>query len=306
MSSTQRDRHNKNNTVAGTNHFEMLTFSIQGQRYGVNVFKIKEIIPFQRFTKIPHQSPNVMGVVNIRNVTMPLINLAKTIGLKDVPLGCGFFIITEMNRHVQAVWVENVEQIHHVPWEHVSPAPTAAQSQCLTAVVNQNNSLIGVLDLEALFVDIQNIKQQADTPAPNDALANVGPILVVDDSKMARGLITRCIRSLGGVSHTCNDGAEAWRHLQQKIEQGGCTGYSLIITDIEMPQLDGYTLTQQIKDSPDMASTPVLLHSSLSGQFNLALSKKVGAEYWLSKFNANDLQHTLLAALSPKQGSFHE
>jgi two-component system, chemotaxis family, chemotaxis protein CheV len=288
------------NQSENSNQFEMLTFSLQGKTYGVNVFKTKEILPFQAYTRLPHQSDYVTGIISVRGQTMPLFDLSKALGHTPLKDGTGVFIVTELNRNLQAIWVEAVEHIHHISWSDVSPPPSGIRQHHLTAVAKTQKQLIGILDLESLLFTGQSISEDMTTPTPS-AFDGHLPVLVVDDSRMARGLITRCIQKMGGDVQHCCDGLEAWRKLKEQVAQHGQLAYSLIVTDIEMPQMDGYTLTQHIKSDPNMMTTPVLLHSSLSGEFNVTLSAEVGADFWLSKFNADELQQALISALSTHQ-----
>lgn len=284
--------------LAGSNMLEMLTFHINQKEFGINVFKVKELIPYQRITKMPHQSKGVSGAVCIRGKTMPLIDIASLLGNPSLKHGEGIFVVTEINRKTQALWVSNVNKIQKVNWEDVVTPPAAARSQMLTSVVKSSSGMIGMLDLENLFDAIYKNDNQTVTLFNRTALSGRS-ILVVDDSRTARRLISRCITAMGGEFTEAEDGAQAWSLLNR--EDKSPLSFDLIVSDIEMPRLDGYTLAKQVKDTPFTAHIPVLLHSSMSGDFNKEMAMRVGADFYLAKFNAEELQSTLIKAVPETQ-----
>jgi two-component system chemotaxis response regulator CheV len=279
------------NEIAGNNHFKMLTFTLGGTIYGINVFKVREILKTPRIVPLPRQSPLVKGIVSVRGEIMPLINLARSVGVNENDGLDSMTIVTEFNNQVQALLVSSVERICDVNWSDVSPPPKNSQTNQVTSVVTAGDNIVNVLDLESIVEPIQNLKTEASQIA-TESLLGTKPILVADDSRTAQRVICNCIEKMGGKALVFENGQDVWDHLSKP--NVSVDDYALLISDIEMPKLDGYTLTSKIKSSTLMKQLTVILHSSLSGSFNDSISKSVGADMSLSKFNADNLQEVLI------------
>jgi two-component system, chemotaxis family, chemotaxis protein CheV len=288
------DRINTTITVTGSNRFQMLTFRIGPRPYGINVAKIIEIIPPSHVHKIPGQHALVQGVVSLRGRTIPVIDLAGT--LRCESFTPKYLVVTEFNRHVQAFMISDIDEIHSVDWEDVKPPST---DSLLTGIAHVNNKPIGILDMEAILAPLHNDPDEASKIARAPATGHGKRVLVVDDSTLARKQVRACLDAMGFTSHEEVDGQQAWQHLLTLEEDP--QHYDLIISDIEMPQLDGYSLTRKIKRHAQLKTIPVILHSSLSGQHNTTLARNAGAEYLLSKFRADELQALLEKALTNAQ-----
>ena len=283
--------------LVGQNRMELLLFRLSGrQRYGINVFKIQEVIQCPALTKIPHSNPVTRGVASMRGRTIPVIDLGKAIGFPPIEdLSKAFVIVAEYNRSVQGFLVSAVERIVNMNWEEIQPPPKGSgEDHYLAAVTKVDDTLIEIIDVEKVLTEVVR--------APTEVSPNVidtvekGEIeachvLVADDSSVARNQIKRTLDQLGVEYTFVNDGKQALDQLKKWVEDDDpvLKRLALIISDIEMPEMDGYTLASEIRRHPRIASLYVLLHTSLSGVFNHAMIEKVGADEFIPKFDPNDL-----------------
>jgi two-component system chemotaxis response regulator CheV len=296
------DEVNRRTQLAGNNRMELLLFRLNGrQRYGINVFKVREVMPCPAFTRIPRAHPDVCGLVTLRGTTLPIIDLSHAIGLSAVaePRSC-FLIVTEYNRRVQAFLVNAVDRIVNMRWDDVQPPPKAARAGYLTAVTKVEEELIEIIDVEKVLSDI------APTPTELSSCTQVEQssnelrhwhILVADDSSVARKQIHRTLEQLGIPCTLAENGKSALEVLRTWVreEPARLDSLLMVISDVEMPEMDGYTLTAELRREPVLASLYVLLHTSLSGVFNQALVEKVGANRFIAKFNADELGEAVLS-----------
>ncbi|MCL9783909.1 chemotaxis protein CheV [Vibrio sp. S4M6] len=302
------DSVNQRTQLVGQNRLELLTFRLMGtQRYGINVFKVKEVLQCPKLTSMPNLHSLVRGVAHIRGQTVSVIDLSMAIGgrqTQDVEK-C-FVVIAEFNRTVQAFLVTSVERIINMHWEAILPPPEGAgKGNYLTAVTNIDNELVEILDVEKILAEIAPIDETMDS-AIGDEIAQfesekeiVRRILIADDSTVARKQVERAIKSLGFDVVAVKDGKEAYDKLLEMTQDGSIYDQiSLVISDIEMPEMDGYTLTAEIRRNPDLKNLYVILHSSLSGVFNQAMVERVGANSFIAKFNPDELGNAVKAAVS--------
>lgn len=278
-------------SLAGSNSFGMLTFTVNNRPFGINVFKLREIVNIGKVTDIPGKHPHISGLIVVRNESMPLIDLGKA--LRQPAQSGRMALITECNGTVQALQVDSVEQIHYVDWTDVKKPNTG--TNLLTAAVTIDDRIVGILDIENILTSISG-----DCDIESEAIkseAGVGRrVMIVDDSGVARNQVERCTTPLGFEIDKFKDGKEALSHLESLVESGISPKdqYALIISDIEMPAMDGYTLTSNIKQNPQMKDVKVLLHSSLSGAFNQSMVTNVGADAFISKFDTKTIQEQIL------------
>ncbi|MDP1932915.1 MAG: chemotaxis protein CheV [Gammaproteobacteria bacterium] len=296
---------NQRTQLVGQNRLELLLFKLaSNQVYGINVFKVKEVLQCPRLTVLPRSSSVVRGVAYIRGRTISVLDLSIATGHRPIAnVHDGFIIITEYNDVTQGFLVSSVERIVNMNWEAIHPPPKGSgKDNYLTAVTEVDNRLVEILDVERILAEV--------SPPPRDLSADVirdgfttkeekHHVLIVDDSSVARNQIRRCCEALGLETTLLNDGRQALAHLQEMLEQGQdpTQFYSLIISDIEMPEMDGYTLTANIKGHPRLSRIHVLLHTSLSGVFNKAMVEKVGADDFLAKFNPDELGRRVIAQI---------
>ncbi|MGL4432345.1 MAG: chemotaxis protein CheV [Plesiomonas shigelloides] len=302
------DSVNQRTQLVGQNRLELLTFKLNGsQRYGINVFKVREVLQCPRLTMLPNLNPIVKGIAHIRGQTISVIDMSLAIGGKPVddPSKC-FIIISEYNRSVQGFLVQSVERIINMNWESILPPPKGAgKINYLTAVTEVDKELVEILDVERILDEISPVRTHIsqdvldETVAQAQEVVNAGKkILVADDSSVARKQIERALTSVGLECEMAKDGREALNRLRQVASEGSVTDYyALVISDIEMPEMDGYTLTAEIRSNEQLKGLHVILHTSLSGVFNQAMVSKVGANNFIAKFNPDELAGAVKQAL---------
>ena len=302
------DSVNQRTQLVGQNRLELLTFRLMGrQRYGINVFKVKEVLQCPKLTSMPNLHPLVKGVAHIRGHTVSVIDLSLAIGGRPTTdIDKCFVVIAEFNRTIQAFLVSSVERIINMHWEAILPPPDGAgKAHYLTAVTNIDNELVEILDVEKILAEIAPVDETMDSTIGEEiAQAEqekpiVRRILIADDSTVARKQVERAITSIGFEVVSVKDGKEAYNKLLEMAQEGSIYDQiSLVISDIEMPEMDGYTLTAEIRRNADLKDLYVILHSSLSGVFNQAMVERVGANTFIAKFNPDELGNAVKSALT--------
>jgi two-component system, chemotaxis family, chemotaxis protein CheV len=298
------DSVNQRTQLVGQNRLELLMFRLNGaQRYGINVFKVKEVLPCPTLSVLPHSSRVVRGVAYIRGRTISILDLSAATGGRPLDdIAKCFIIITEYNNTVQGFLVKGVDRIVNLNWEAIhSPPKGSGREHYLTAVTEVDSKLVEILDVERILAEVSpasaSLSEALVSSGKRDNELNT--VLIVDDSSVARAQIRKCCQSLGFETVVLNDGKQALKHLKGIIAEGQSPleKYVLVISDIEMPEMDGYTLTASIKNDPAMADLHVMLHTSLSGVFNQAMVEKVGADDFLAKFHPDELAQRVLKQL---------
>ncbi|MCL2919703.1 chemotaxis protein CheV [Shewanella litorisediminis] len=288
---------NKRTQLVGQNRLELLLFKLNGrQRFGINVFKVKEVLQCPPLTGLPKLNPYVRGVAHIRGTTISVIDLSAATGGKPIEniQNC-FIIISEYNRSVQGFLVNSVERIINMNWEAIMPPPQGAgRYSYLTAVTEIDGELVEILDVEKILDEISPVRTAISEDTDAQLTLDRGQhfhIMVIDDSAVARKQIIRALTSLELQIDTAKDGREALEKLKAISAEMTNVAHEipLIISDIEMPEMDGYTLTAEIRDDPKLKDIKVILHTSLSGVFNQAMVQKVGANDFIAKFNPDEL-----------------
>ena len=291
------DTVNQRTQVVGENRLELLLFRVNGsQVYGINVFKVREVLQCPDLTILPGSNPVVRGVAHIRSGTLPIMDMSMATGNTPLPdLESTFVIITEYNGKTQGFLVAGVERIVNMNWEEIHPPPKGTgKDHYLTAVTEVDNQLVEIIDVEKILAEVSPIDEEISEGVVSDEVHEVAQqkrVLIVDDSKIARKQICRCLEHIGVEVVALNDGREAWEHLEGIVEEGQKLDdrYMMMISDIEMPEMDGYTLTARIRSDNRMEGFHVVLHSSLSGVFNKAMVEKVGADNFIAKFDPDVL-----------------
>jgi len=298
--------------LAGTNRLELLLFKLQGkQRYGINVFKVQEVIRCPKLTHMPKANHKVVGVAHLRKRTIPVIDLGEAISndpIKDRENS--FVIVTEYNRFIQGFMVASVERITNMNWKDILPPPKGSgAASYLTAVTHIDNEMVEIIDVERVFADIMGFSEEISegvldgmSEYPDEKPKHV---LVVDDSSVARNQVKRVLEKVGIECTLANDGQEGYEVLENMVKDGSPLSekIALVISDIEMPRMDGYTLTTKIRKNPLMQDIYVMLHTSLSGVFNNSMVEKVGANHFVPKFKPNELAHSVINVVNNKEPS---
>lgn len=296
--------------LAGTNRLELLLFRLHGrQLFAINVFKVQEVIQCPPLTKIPKANSVVRGIANMRGKTISVMDLSMAIGgppLEDT--NNRFVIVTEYNKVVQGFLVGSVDRIVNINWEAIKPPPKGASaSSYMTAVTEVDKQLVEIIDVEKVMAEIMGTKETVDQALLADIHDTAGQhVLVVDDSKVARHQVTTVLEQLG-VSYTeCNNGREGLDQVLAWIKEGRDlpSWLAMVITDIEMPFMDGYALTSAIRKERGCENIFVIMHSSLSGVFNESMTSKVGASRFLSKYDPNLLAKTIKERLIAHRNEF--
>lgn len=294
------DSVNQRTQLVGQNRLELLLFKLRGrQRFGINVFKVREVLQCPKLTVIPKSNSYIKGIAHIRGQTISVIDLSLTIGGPAIQntKDC-FIIITEYNRSVQGFLVQSVERIVNINWEAIMPPPVGTgRHSYLTSVTEIEDELVEILDVEKILSEIYpiNTEVSADIMTDGEMKKDLGEriVFIADDSTVARNQVKRALEPLGVQIETAKNGKEALLRLREIAEQDCQKSITervaLLISDVEMPEMDGYTLTAEIKADPRMASLHVILHTSLSGVFNQAMVEKVGADDFIAKFNPDEL-----------------
>ena len=295
------------------NRMELLLFYLNGrkQRYGINVFKVKEVLQCPHLTVMPKLHQFVRGVAHIRGQTVSIIDLGMATGAPRInDISKAFVIIAEYNRSVQGFLVSAVDRIVNMNWSSILPPPKGVGKQnYMTAVTEIDNELVQILDVERILDEISPIKTEVSDEVIETAVAtnkeiNVSqlPVLVADDSSVARRQVQKSLETIGIKSILAKNGREALDILSEMAEKKSIEEQILmVISDIEMPEMDGYTLTASIRNDPRLKNMEVILHTSLSGIFNQAMVKKVGANNFIAKFNPDELAKAVRDAMKDKQ-----
>ncbi|MHB1084177.1 MAG: chemotaxis protein [Thiobacillus sp.] len=306
--------------LTSSNKLELLLFRLgndallnRTEIFGINVFKVREIIPMPAITAVAGSHPNMMGVVDLRGQILPVINLPAVAGCTP-STGLNILLITEYARSTQAFAVESVDDIVRLDWRQVLSAEGSGASGMVTSIArldgDAGNQLAQVLDVETILQKVMpsnDLDVDPERIGPKVELRPGTMILAADDSLVARTMIEEGLTAMGLPFIMCKTGKEAWDQLQaisdkqQAVGKTAADQIALVLTDLEMPEMDGFTLTRNIKQDPRLSNIPVVIHSSLTGTANEAHVQKVGADAYVAKFVAEDLANAIRKALRVEQ-----
>lgn len=295
--------------LVGENRLEILMFRLGArQLFAINVFKVQEVVRLPALRAIPQRHPHVKGVVSLRGQTIPVIDLAQAIGMRPSVIDENSnIIVTEYNRSVQAFLVSSVERIVNLNWEAIQPPPSGAgRSHYLTAITKVDDHIVEVIDVEKVLSEIVPMDTAiSEEKLENPLLAQISgrEILIIDDSMVALRQLTETLEQLGVTVHQETDGLKGLRRLKSWADEGIDLNEKLLMvfTDAEMPEMDGYRLTTEIRADQRLRDLYVVMHTSLSGSFNQALVEKVGCDNFLSKFQPDKLVDVILDRLQRDQ-----
>jgi two-component system chemotaxis response regulator CheV len=296
---------NQRTRLAGHNRLELLMFRLgDKQRFGINVFKVQEVIQCPPLTKVPHAHPVVRGVATLRGKTITIMDLAQAIGRRPITdTSQAYIIITEYNRAVQGFLVSGVDRIVNMNWEEILPPPKGSGHNYMTAVTRIDDDLVEIIDVEKVLAEVIHVDETVTSSIIEDNRNTLGErhhrILVADDSSVARNQIKRTLDQIGVETILVKDGREALDMLHTLADSGTpiTDQLSMVISDVEMPEMDGYTLTTQIRSDNRLKDLYVVLHTSLSGIFNNSLIEKVGADKFIAKFKPDELATAVIDRL---------
>jgi two-component system chemotaxis response regulator CheV len=288
--------------LAGSNKMEILLFSLgTRETFGMNVFKVKEVGRAPHITKTPNMPHGVEGLISLRGNVIPVLSLASFLQLEGGSRERGkTMMVTEYSKRTLCFLVHDIDRIIRVDWERVK-APEgvlSANQGLITAVIELDGGhLVSILDVEQILSNAFGEAMIVDiAPARVDSEISV---FFVDDSSVARRKITEVLEKLGVKHKHATNGAEAWVRLQAIAAHSHQSHrilrdeIRLILVDAEMPEMDGYVLTKNIKADARFKDIPVVMHSSLSSEANRAMGKAVGVDAYVAKFDAEALADTL-------------
>ena len=299
--------------LAGNNKFELLLFRLgeapgSGQRelFGINVFKVREVLVMPAVTELANAHEHLMGVANIRGQIIPVINLPAVVGCEPKK-GLNILMVTEFGRTIQAFAVEDVREIVRLDWDQVLPAEGSHAGAVITGIARLDGAtadtrLAQVLDVEQILKTVMPVTTEEinrEVVGPELVLPAGSVILAVDDSAVARSVIELGLKAMGVPYIMTKTGKEAWDRLQSISDEAIAEGQSakdkvaVVLTDLEMPEMDGFTLTRLIKQDPRFKAIPVVIHSSLTGATNENHVKSVGANAYVAKFAPRELAATI-------------
>lgn len=275
---------------SGTNELEILEFKVGDNHYGINVAKIREILIYQPVTPLPNTHPCIEGIFMPRDTMISVINLRKCLNIKEQPENDGLFIITNFNKLNTAFHVDEVLGIHRVSWEDIiKPDATinADDTAVSTGVIKLDDKLVVILDFEKIVSDInpETGLKVSDLENISERDRSNSPILIAEDSALLSKLICECLRKAGYTNLNVNmNGQEAWDTLCKMKEQGTVLDdVHCIITDIEMPLMDGHRLTKLVKEDETMKKIPLIIFSSLINEEIRIKGETLGADAQLTK-----------------------
>jgi two-component system chemotaxis response regulator CheV len=294
--------------LAGSNRMEILLFSLGTHEiFGINVFKVREVSKTPAITKAPNMPTGVEGLISLRGNVIPVVSLTKVVHLADAPTELGrSMMVTEYSKRILGFLVHGVDRIIRVDWDRVR-APEAVVTSDLHSYITAitelpDGRLVSIVDVEQILANTfgDSVIGQIDRVNAGD-MYNV---FFVDDSAVARRKIAEVLDKLGVKHKHALNGLEAWTRLSgmaahcQQLGRNLHDEVSVILVDAEMPEMDGYVLTKNIKSDPRFHGIPVIMHSSLSSEANRAMGKSVGVDAYVAKFDAEVLADTIRPMLT--------
>ena len=275
---------------AGTNEFEIVEFSVGGVTYGINVAKVREVINRLPVTKLPNTHQFVDGVFSLRGKVIPLINLRTSLNLPNDKEGQRI-IVSELNNCYAGFLVDEVSRIHRISWTKMEPPPSVAQSDYVVGIIKFDNRMVVLLDFERILAEVNPEMKMiysgvsAGSPIISEARKKK-TVLIAEDSPLLRELLVGTLHEAGYKQVlVAKNGLEAWELLQKKAKETASLydEIQLLITDIEMPQMDGHNLIKRIRDDERMMQMPILIFSSMINEENQRKGERIGATAQVAK-----------------------
>jgi two-component system chemotaxis response regulator CheV len=279
---------------AGTNEMELLVFRLGDTPFGVNVAKVREIIQRVNTTLIPYAPPSIVGSFKLRDQVLTLVNLGSHFNMQGEETldGKGMIVIVEFNNCRCGILVDSVERIHRLKWDDIhSPSQYLLDMEVpITGVVNIEDRIVLVADFESIVGEILGVEGAV---IPEDDVAEISPkdihLILADDSSVIRASLLKILHHYGYEDVTvCTDGQQAWDMIEETRDSCG-RQFDLVLSDIEMPRMDGLHLTSRIKNDPQLKEIPVVLFSSLITADNIRKGQSVGADAQVSKPDSDEM-----------------
>lgn len=317
MENFQKDIEERTSLISA-NKFELLLFKLgispdqhREELFGINVFKLSEIMPMVPLVKAAGMRPPLLGMIDVRGRIIPVIDLPSIVGLTP-KTGLNILLITEYARSIQAFAVESVEDIVRLDWNQVLTAETSVGNSYTLSLARldaddmDGSRLAQVLDVEQILFDFvpgASASGDSQMEATRFKFKPGSVAIVADDSKVARTLLETSLNSMGIPFDMHITGLSAWNKIKDLAQQAQteCVPLSdkisFVLTDLEMPEMDGFTLTRLVRANDSMKNLPVVIHSSLSGNANEEHVRKVGADAYVAKFEVNELADAIQMSL---------
>lgn len=317
MENFQKDIEERTN-LTSANKFEMLLFRLgsapgedRSELFGINVFKLSEIVPMMPLTKAVGMEPPLLGMINVRGKIIPVIDLPAVVGCQP-RTGLNILLITEYARSIQAFAVESVDDIVRLDWNQVLTAETGVNGGYTMSLARldadnmETSRLALILDVEQILCDFIPADRSGRVEEMKSKRFKLKPgavAIVADDSKVARTLLEQGLNAMEIPFTMHVTGLEAWNKVKEIAGEARAENKPLseklgfVLTDLEMPEMDGFTLTRNIRSDEFLKNIPVIIHSSLSGNANEEHVGKVGADAYVAKFEVNELANAIQASL---------
>jgi len=286
-------------TTSKADHYQgLLLFRLdENQTFAIGTLKVREVVPFQALTSLPHAHPAALGAATIRGSTIPIIDMSAAVGypaLRQQELASCFIIITDCQRMEVGFVVRGIDKIIQCNWQDITtPSVSLGANAFITGVTQVEGKLLQLLDVELLLAKIFPMK--ANYPMLTDIQREtLKPmrILLVDDSKVARKQLSDALEKINIPFEVTDDGNKALQIMLDSSQQG--KPVNILVSDIEMPGLDGYELAFEVRNRTQIASAFIILHTSISSSISVSQAHQVGADQALTKFDANELILTML------------
>ncbi|GIU43823.1 chemotaxis protein CheV [Shewanella colwelliana] len=271
----------------------------QTQLFALGTLKIRELVPFTSLSAIPKSHPNVLGAATVRGQTIPIIDMAAAVGyapISEADRLKSYIIITDCQRMVMGFLVRSIDKIIECNWRDIeSPPNNLGKNAYLTGVTRVEDKLVQLLDVELLLSKVFPPSPETTRAILTDVQREILKplnILLVDDSLVARKQLSDALDSINIPYLVTSDGREALAIMEHASQEG--RPVDLLVSDIEMPGLDGYELAFEVKNTPSLASAYIILHTSLSSEISVSQAHQVGADEALTKFDAHELIDAML------------
>lgn len=300
--------------LAGTNKLEVLAFTLgkdtrtgRTETFGINVFKVREVMRTPDITRAPDMPRSVVGMVSLRGELVPVVDVVQYAGIPTEGSG-EVMIVTEYNGHTQGFLVAAVENILRLEWTAMKVPPqmlTEHMGNLVTAVSElKDGRLVMMIDVERILAETSGFSDEIAFKEIQPLSRTDRTVVYADDSSVARKQIDRTLEAMHVRGHGTINGRLAWQELQRIADTAALAGkpvhdyVQVVLTDVEMPEMDGYMLTKMVKGDPRFAGIPVVMHSSLSGNSNQSLGRSVGVDEYVTKFQPGRLAETLARLLA--------
>ncbi|MFT5880020.1 MAG: two-component system chemotaxis response regulator CheV [Moritella sp.] len=284
----------------------LLLFKLnQTQKFAIGTLKVQEIVPSTRLYALPNSHPMVMGMATLRGRTIPIIDMAAAVGYRAISAeeydSCNI-IITDCSRQVVGFLVRSIDKIMSCNWKDITaPDPTLGNNIYTTGVMHVEDKLVQLMDVERLLADIYPEDDYTIPQFSELELAELRSkeILVVDDSMVARNQLGCALEAAGIHYKVSKNGQDALNIMQQAVEAG--KPIDVLVSDIEMPGLDGYEVAFEVRSTPNVSATYIILHTSLSSEISTERAQQIGADEALTKFDASELLQAILRGVKGRE-----